>query len=334
MIDYITLGKTGLKVSKLGLGGIPLQRIDEKQTKILFDAMIEAGVNYIDTARGYTISETLIGKAIEGRRDKFILATKSMARTKEAMAKDIEISLTNLKTDYIDLYQIHNPNLNDLETVLAPSGALEALMEAKNNHKIGHIGITTHYRDVFEKAISLDFVETIMFPYNLIENQGEDLIALCHQKNIGFIDMKPLAGGAIEDASLALAYIVQNPHVDIVIPGMGSVEELTNNLAACTSKVQLDEAKIESIRQTLGTQFCRRCNYCAPCSVGIQIPSVFLFEGYLDRYQLKDWAKERYDSLAVKADACIACHACEARCPYQLPIAEMMKRASKKFQSS
>ena len=172
-MQYVTLGKTGLKVSKIGLGGIPIQKSDVGEVKALFQALMEKGVNYVDTARGYTVSEKLIGEALEGNRDKFVLATKSMARTREAMAKDIEISLNNLKTDYIDLYQVHNPSMENLEQVLAEGGALEALLEAKAEGKIRHLGLTAHSLSVFERALSLDWVETIMFPYNIVESQGE-----------------------------------------------------------------------------------------------------------------------------------------------------------------
>ena len=175
-MEYRTLGKTGLRISRMGFGGIPIQRIDAEGTKLLLKKMAEQGINYIDTARGYTVSEEYIGYGLEGLRDKFILATKSMSRTKEAMASDIETSLRNLRTDYIDLYQVHNPNMDQLEQVTGKGGALEALMEAKDAGKIGHIGITAHSTAVFEKALELDWVETVMFPYNIVESQGEELI--------------------------------------------------------------------------------------------------------------------------------------------------------------
>ena len=333
-MEYRVLGKTGLKISRMGLGGIPIQRIDAEGTKKLVYQLMEAGVNYIDTARGYTVSEQYLGYALEGIRDKFVLATKSMSRTKEAMAKDIDISLGNLKTDYIDLYQVHNPNMAQLEQVIQEGGALEALLEAKAQGKIGHIGLTAHSVEVFEKALELDWVETIMFPYNIVETQGEALIKRCAEKNIGFVDMKPLAGGAIEDASLAMRFLVSNPDVTVVIPGMADAKEIEQNLAAGENTAPLtaeEQKKVEEVRQTLGTQFCRRCNYCAPCTVGINIPSVFLFQGYLDRYGLADWAKDRYGAMAVKASACVECGACEPRCPYGLPIRQMLKEAAVKF---
>lgn len=333
-MEYRTLGKTGLKVSRMGFGGIPIQKIDEEGTRKLLREMAEKGINYIDSARGYTVSEQYIGYGLKGIRDKFILATKSMSRTKDAMAADIETSLKNFHTDYIDLYQVHNPSMEQLDQVIEKGGALEALREAKKAGKIGHIGLTAHSTAVFERALELDWVETIMFPYNIVEQQGAELIHRCAEKNIGFIDMKPLAGGAIEDGTLALRYVCSNPDVTVVIPGMAESSELEENMAACSNEAPLTEeelARMEAVRKQLGTDFCRRCNYCAPCSVGINIPSVFLFAGYLQRYDLGDWARDRYSTLKVKASACIECGKCEPRCPYHLPIREKLKQCARDF---
>lgn len=333
-MEYRILGKTGLKISRLGFGGIPIQRIDAEDTKTLIHQLKDAGVNYIDTARGYTVSEEYLGYALEGIREDFVLVTKSMSRTREAMAKDIETSLKNLRTDHIDLYQIHNPSTAQLEQVVAPGGALEALLEAKAAGKVGHLGITAHSLDTFKMALEMDWVETIMFPYNIVESQGQELIHQCAEKNIAFICMKPLAGGAIEDATLALRYICANDDVTVVIPGMAEPKELDQNLAAVSNTAPLTEeekAKFQQVRDQLGTQFCRRCNYCQPCTVGISISNVFLFEGYLQRYGLADWAKDRYAGLEKKASDCVGCGACEDRCPYHLPIREMLKQAAKDF---
>ena len=331
-MEYRILGKTGLKVSRIGFGGIPIQRIDAEGTKELIRYLHEAGVNYIDTARSYTVSEEYLGYALEGIRQDFVLATKSPATTKDGMAKDIETSLKNLRTDYIDLYQIHNPSAEKLEKILAPGGALEALQEAKAAGKIGHIGITLHPVELFKTAVDFAWAETIMFPYNLVETQAEDLIRICAEKNIGFIDMKPLAGGAIDDATLALRYITANPDVTVVIPGMATIEEAKQNISAVDNRSPLtgeEKTKIQQIRESLGTQFCRRCNYCAPCSAGISIYVQFLLEGYYTRYNLKDWAKARYDAQEKNASDCIGCGVCESRCPYNLPIREMMRKAAK-----
>ncbi len=333
-MEYRILGKTGLRVSRIGFGGIPIQRIDAEGTRALMQALVEKGVNYIDTARGYTVSEEYLGYGLEGIRDKFVLATKSMSRDKESMARDIEISLANLRTDYIDLYQLHNPKLEELDVIFSENGAIQALRQAKAEGKIGHIGITAHSAAVFEKALEYDEIETVMFPYNIVESQGEELIARCREKNVGFICMKPLAGGAIEDGRLALRYILANDNVTVAIPGMAEVKELEQNLAAAEDTSPLTEeekAAFEKVRAELGQNFCRRCNYCAPCAAGINIPSVFLFQGYLRRYGLAGWARERYATLPVKASACVQCGACETRCPYQLPIRQMMAEGAKDF---
>lgn len=336
-MEYITLGKTGLRVSRMGFGGIPIQKVDASVTHALMERLAQRGVNYIDTARGYTVSEQFLGEALEGGlREKFVIATKSMACTKEAMARDIDISLKNLRTDYIDLYQIHNPSLAELEQVLAPGGALEALMEAKAAGKIRHLGLTAHMAAVFERALELDWVETVMFPYNIVETQDEELMAKCREKNVGFICMKPMAGGALEDARLALRFIRQNENVSVVIPGMYDIREIDENLSAMEdiSALTSDElAKIETIRKELGTQFCRRCNYCQPCTAGISISGIFVLEGYLQRYGLGDWAQKRYDALNKKAGDCVGCGACEKRCPYQLPIRQMLARCKQEFGS-
>lgn len=333
-MEYRVLGKTGLKVSSMGFGGIPIQRIDAAGTRVLMERMVEAGINYIDTARTYGQSECFLGEALEGIRDRFVLATKAMSRDKVAMAKDIDMSLANLRTDYIDLYQVHNPSLAQLEQIVSDGGALEALKEAKAAGKIGHIGLTAHSKEVFEKALELDWVETIMFPYNIVETHGEDLIKKCKERNVGFIVMKPLAGGALEDATLAMRFVCANPDVSVVIPGMADPKELEQNLAAVNDTTPLSDAelqKIDTIRKELGTQFCRRCGYCAPCSVGIIIPNMFVFEGYLSRYGLGDWAKGRYYALDKTASDCIECGICETRCPYNLPIRQMLKSTAKAF---
>ena len=334
-MEYNILGKTGLKISRMGFGGIPIQKIDAQGTKKQMQKLLDAGINYIDTARGYTVSEEYLGFALEGIREHFVLATKSMSRDRENMARDIDISLHNLRTDHIDLYQIHNPNLGDLEKVCTPGGAVEALQKAKAAGKIGHLGVTVHTLEVFQAALELDWVETIMFPYNIVETQGEDLIRRCTEKNIGFICMKPLAGGAIDDATLALRFVMQNPHISVVIPGMAEEAELAQNIAAVNddSPLRDDELqKIQSIRHSLGTQFCRRCNYCAPCTAGIPISGVFLMEGYLSRYGLEDWARTRYSGFAKTAADCTGCGVCETRCPYNLPIRQMLKRAATAFE--
>ena len=333
-MEYRELGKTGLKISRLGFGGIPIQRIDAEGTRKLVLEMLDAGVNFIDTARGYTVSEEYLGYALEGIRDKFILASKSMCWDKESMEKSIETSLKNLRTDYIDLYQLHNPNMAQLEQSMAPGGALEALLEAKAAGKIGHIGLTNHSLEVFKKALEFDWMETFMFPYNIVETQAEATMVKSAQKGIGFICMKPLAGGAIEDPTLALRWICANDDVHVVIPGMADLKELQQNVDAVSNTAPLsaeENAKVLEIRSALGNNFCRRCNYCQPCSAGINISGCFTCDSYYSRYGLGQWAAERYGVMPKHASDCVGCGACEDRCPYHLPIREMLKVVAQKF---
>ena len=333
-MKYTTLGKTNLKISVVGLGGIPIQKTDVAGVSAVLDACEETGINYIDTARAYTVSEEYLGAALIGRREKFVIATKSMSRDYESMKADIEKSLQNLKTNYIDLYQIHNiRNENEFALCFGENGAYRALLEAKEAGKIHHIGATAHAPEAFERLITEfeDKIETVMFPYNIVENQGEALMAKCTEKNIGFIAMKPLAGGNLDDADLALKYILANPDCTVVIPGMGDVREVYQNagateLGALTAE---EKARCEKIRAELGQNFCRRCGYCAPCAKGIDIPSNFLIVNYLRRYGLSDWAKARYATLKVNASACVDCGICETRCPYHLPIRAMLKQVAK-----
>ncbi|MEG1782153.1 MAG: aldo/keto reductase [Oscillospiraceae bacterium] len=335
-MKYVKLGKTGLMVSAISFGGIPIQRSDAKNTMEIVDKMEELGINYIDTARGYTVSEGFLGEALLGRRDKFILATKSMARDYDAMKKDIDISLANLKTSYIDIYQLHNIKPSDFELVFGPNGAYKALKEAMDEGKIGYIGATAHGIEGLEKLVTehSDEMATLMFPYNIVEIHGTNVLKAARAKGIGTIAMKPLAGGNLDDYELALKFIADSETCDISIPGMGSVEEVIKNAEVCDNLSPLTEndwIEIQRLRLELGNKFCRRCGYCAPCTVGIDIPSNFLFVNYLRKYGLAQWASERYASLKINAADCIGCGECEKRCPYELPIRDMLKAVVKDF---
>ena len=328
-MNYVTLGKTGLKAAQVSFGGIPIQRADAANTKAVVDKLEQYGMNYIDTARGYTVSEEYLGAALEGRRDKFILATKSMARDKESMAKDIDISLKNLRTDYIDVYQIHNLPENEIGKVFGEGGAWEALEEAKAAGKIGHLGVTAHNVDALKKMIELhgDKIETIMFPYNIVEIHGHEVLKKAKEMGIGTIAMKPMAGGNLDDWNLALRFIAASGVIDISIPGMGS-PEAAEHFSPLT---QEELAECDRIRKELGNEFCRRCNYCAPCPNGISIPNCFLMANYARKYGLADWAKARYDAMQYHAGSCVQCGACEKRCPYNLPIRDMLGKVADLF---
>lgn len=329
-MKYVELGKTGLMCAEVSFGGIPIQRADAANTMEVVDHLEKHGMNFIDSARGYTVSEEFLGAALEGRRDKFLLATKSMARDYEGMKKDIETSLKNFRTDHIELYQIHNLPMGDWDKVFGEGGAMEALLEAKAEGKIGHIGGTAHDVAVLKRLVEekSDVIETVMFPYNIVELHGHDVLALAKEKGVGTICMKPLAGGNLDDWKLALKFVAASGVIDVNIPGMGNAEEVERNAAAAEEFGPLTEeelAECQRIRDDLGTHFCRRCNYCLPCTAGINISGSLLMANYLKKYDLADWAKARYAAFPHAVSECVDCGVCEERCPYNLPIREMLK---------
>lgn len=335
-MEYRKLGNTEMLVSRVGFGGIPVQRIDGSEAKNVLIYAEENGINFVDSARGYSVSEEFIGNALEGRRDKWIIATKSMSRDYESMIRDVNISLTNLKTSYIDLYQFHNiRTMDEYNKVLGEDGAYKALSEMKDKGIIKHIGITSHSADMLKIAVESGKFETIMFPYNIIERQGESIFERASGLGIGVIAMKPLAGGAIDDGELAMKFILSNKNVTTAIPGMADINEVKINAAAGSDIKPLTAEeidKMDSIVQELGTEFCRRCGYCAPCSQGIDIPGIMVLKAYKERYDLGSWAEERYFGNKKRAKDCTECGACEKRCPYELPIRKLMKDIRKCFE--
>lgn len=330
------LGKSNLEVAIIGFGGIPIQRVDQDMAYELLKESANQGIDFIDTARGYNNSEELIGNALEKiGRDKFFLATKSMARDYHGMLKDIDISLKELKTDYIDLYQLHNIRTKtDFEKIFADDGALKALKEAKAMGKIRAIGITGHDPKLLMEAIETEEFETVQCPYNPIELQADELFKKAKAMDIGVIVMKPLAGGAITNGELSLRFIMDNPNITVVIPGMDSVEQVQSNALVGIDRRDLTAEERDILSKeanSLGSEFCRRCGYCLPCPEGIDIPVQFLMEGYYTRYNLQDWAKERYNAMENNAHDCIECGICETKCPYDLPIRKMLKNVVEKL---
>lgn len=331
------LGRAGLDVSFMGMGGIPIQRIDSESAAKVLDAAIEAGINFFDTARGYSDSEEKFGTVLGPRHSEVIIATKSMARTKEAMAADVKTSLRNLQVDFIDLYQLHNVRTKEeLTQVLAADGALQALREAQAAGKVKHVGITGHIVDVLVEAVKTNEFETVQFPFNAVETEAATaLLPLAEKLDLGVIVMKPLAGGALTPAELALRFFWDYP-VSTVIPGVDSIEQVKANAKLGERALLLTHEERQHLNteiDRLGNRFCRRCEYCLPCPEGIRIPVIFTFDGYWTRYGLKDWAEERYAQMKVKAGACIECGTCESRCPYNLPIREMLKEVAEHFGS-
>ncbi len=324
------LGRTELEVTAISLGALPMQRCTMDEAGGVLETVLAAGINFIDTARAYTDSEEKIGRHLSPRRSEFYLASKSMARDKDAMAKDIDISLQAMKTDYIDLYQIHNiKTRKDLDSVMGAGGALEALKEAKAAGKIRNIGVTGHSVELLVEAVRTNEFSTVQVPFNFIETKArEELFPLAQSLDVGIIIMKPLGGGQVTHHNLALRFIVEHEGV-VAIPGMDLVEQIHENLKALTEYKPLTAEERETLRQeaqVLGPNFCRRCGYCMPCAVGIDIPQNFIFHLQYTRYGLTEAIPKRYAGLAVKASACIDCGICEDRCPYDLPIRARLKQ--------
>ncbi|NLI70529.1 MAG: 4Fe-4S binding protein [Firmicutes bacterium] len=329
-MQYRILGKTGLKVSEIGFGGIPIQRATMSEAKKVILKSLDRGINFLDTARAYTDSEEKIGAALAGSgipRDNVIIASKSMNRDKKGFKEDVDLSLRLLRTDYLDLYQIHNvSNEKQLNAVLQPGGALDGIKEAQREGKVRFIGLTSHLPTLAVKALKTENFDTIQFPFNIVEQEANDLLLpLSRKKEIGTIIMKPLCGGALTLKKTALQYLLGFP-VSVVIPGMQSIDEVIENTSI--SGLPPDKEALDRLREEankLGSRFCRRCEYCLPCPQGVNISFIFLMFGYWKRYGLKEWARNRYDSLSVKASDCIECGECEEKCPYNLPIREMLK---------
>lgn len=332
------LGNTGMEVSVVGLGGIPIQRCTQEEATRIVAACKDYGINFIDTARAYTVSEKYIGEALKTvGRENFYIATKSTSYTYETMKEAIELSLKDLDIDYIDLYQVHNVSKQEqLDDTLSENGALKALVEAKKAGKIHHIGITSHIREILSQAMDRDEFETVQFPFNPVESQGKELFERALEKGMGTIAMKPMAGGAFSYQKLSLKYIIESGLITVAIPGMDSVEQVEENAQIGALAELLTEEEKDLIQQevnALGNNFCRRCGYCKPCPEGIDIPSVFVFEGYVTRYNLPDYGKLKYDALPIKASACVKCGKCERKCPYGLPIRDKLKHAVEVFKT-
>jgi len=340
MLPARKLGRTGLKVSVLGLGGIPVRDREFDDAVQVVQAALEHGLNFIDTARGYGDSEGKIGAAVAatGMRRQVYLATKTPERGAAGARADVERSLKELRTDYIDIYQLHGVDeKEDLKQVLAPDGALAALKKAQQEGKIRFIGITGHDPKLLQDAILTGEFATVMVPVNILDRfifaAEERLLPVARDLDVGIIAMKPLAGGVIKEPTQALRYTLSQA-VDVVIPGMGSVGEIRENVAVVKDFEALTEMELKELvreAKALGTKVCRQCGYCLPCPEGIDIRQVFRLEGMFERYERGEEAQGLYRDLAVKADACQRCGVCEERCPYKLPIREKLVRAAGKL---
>lgn len=315
----VTLGKTGISVNKNGFGALPIQRVPEKEAIHLLQKAYEGGIRLFDTARFYTDSEEKIGKAFKGMRDKIIITSKTMAANTVDFRKDLEITLRNLQTDYLDIYQFHNP-----EFCPKPddgSGLYEAMTEAVKSGYVRHIGITNHRLAVAHEAIKSDLYETLQFPFCYLSGEKElELVKSCAANGMGFIAMKALSGGLITNSAAAYAFIARHENV-LPIWGIQREKELDEFLNYTVNPpVMNDEMSrfIEKEREELKGEFCRGCGYCMPCPVGIEINNCARMSLLLRRSPSELQLTPEVRKKMRKIEECIRCNQCRDKCPYEL----------------
>ena len=328
-MERVVLGKTGLKVNKNGFGALPIQRISKEDAVVLLQKAFQNGINYFDTARAYSDSEEKIGAALHEVRDQIIISTKTAAQNGEDFWKDLEMSLEKLQTDYIDLYQFHNP-------AFCPkpgdgSGLYEAALEAKEQGKIRHIGITNHRIAVAKEAVLSGLYETLQFPFSYLASEEEvELVELCRQKEVGFIAMKGLAGGLIHNSASAYAFMCQRQFAHVEpIWGIQREWELDEFLSYQEQAPELNEAllaEIQKDKDQLAGEFCRGCGYCMPCPAGIEINNCARMSLMLRRAPQEAWLSEEWQEKMKKIENCLHCGSCMKKCPYGLNTPELLKR--------
>ena len=320
----------------MGLGGIPLMKISPAEAEEVIKSSLDGGINFADTAEGYGDSEEKLSLALKGGRGKFIIASKSPCRDAAGMENAINQSLTRLKTDYIDLYQVHTLKTEEqLERVFAPGGAMEALKKAQVAGKVRYIGVTGHRPSLLVKAIRTGEFDTVMPPINVVDREAEEeLMPLAREMDIGIIAMKPVCGGTLDDPALGIRFCLNSP-ADVVLVGMKSVAEVEANLKIAREFKPLSPAEEDELlanASQLGNTFCRRCEYCQPCPEGINIPKILWLANYHRRYGERDpWTEDEYSALGATAAVCQECGECEEKCPYDLPIRQMLKDAHKEL---
>ncbi len=330
----ITLGKTGLNIEKNGFGCLPIQRVSRQEAVRLLRRAYDGGMNYFDTARAYTDSEEKVGEAFAGMRDKVILATKSQAQTGEQMKQDLETSLRMLKTDYIDVYQFHNPAFCP-----KPGGAdglYDAALEAQAQGKIRFISITNHRLAVAQEAIDSGLYATLQFPFSYLSGvQEEMLLDGCVKAGMGFIAMKALAGGLIRDGYTAAAFMARQPHV-VPIWGVQHDWELEQFLDCIQNPPELTperQAVIARDRKELAGDFCRGCGYCMPCPVGIEINNCARMSLMLRRAPADAWLTPEQQAKMEKIKDCLHCGQCKSKCPYGLDTPRLLEENYRDYQT-
>jgi predicted aldo/keto reductase-like oxidoreductase len=324
------LGKTDMMVSRVGFGGIPIQRLTEDEAVNVVRECLDLGVTFLDTARVYTTSEERIGKAITGRREGLILSTRTPSRTKDQVASNLNESLQRLGTDYIDLFHFHGVNdYDDLKTVLDPDGPITILHEAKCSGVVKHIGFTTHDVEVAKEGVKSGQFETVMIALNFVnDTAANELVPMAKELDVGVIAMKPLAGGMLDNVKLAFKYLLGFSGV-LPLVGIDRTEymkEVVNIVEAPWFMSNVEQQEMAKVKAELGSRFCRHCDYCQPCPQGVSISSVLYARSMIKRYPLDSVFSGTYVGRRVaEVEECIECGDCEDKCPYHLPIREMLK---------
>ena len=328
----VTLGKTGITVEKNSFGALPIQRISQGEAVKLLRKAYDKGVTFFDTARGYTDSEVKLGEAFDGIREKVYIATKTVAGTGEAFWKDLNTSLKNLRTDYIDIYQFHNPSFCPKPG--DGTGLYEAMLEAKEKGMVRHIGITNHRLNIAHEAVESGLYETLQFPFCYLATEKDiELVEKCKEADMGFIAMKALSGGLITNSAAAYAFLAQYDNV-LPIWGVQRESELDEFLSYIDNPPVMTEelaAVIQHDREELLGDFCRGCGYCMPCPVGIEINNCARMSLLIRRSpsaaQLTPAAQEKMK----KIENCLHCGQCKAKCPYGLDTPALLEKNYKDY---
>lgn len=331
MVIKMRLGKTDLEVNKNGFGALPIQRRNEKDSIEILKKAYDNGINFYDTARFYTDSEEKLGKAFEDVRENIYIATKTGMETQEEFWSDLETSLKNLRTDYVDLYQFHNISF----VPKAEDELYKAMLEAKQEGLIKHIGITTHKITHAHEALESGLYETLQYPFSYLSGDEElKLIEKCKSLDIGFIAMKAMGGGLIKNSKASFAYINQFSNV-LPIWGIQKLEELDEFLSYDSNTILDDELKsaIEQDKKELGDNFCRGCGYCMPCPEEINISLCARMSLWIRRFPTEPNLDERTQEIMRHTLDCVECYECVDRCPYELDIPELLKENYEDYQN-
>ncbi|MEW6388476.1 MAG: aldo/keto reductase [Thermodesulfobacteriota bacterium] len=326
---YRLLGKTGLEVSEVGFGAIPIIRLSLDEAVRVLRRALERGITFYDTARLYVDSEEKIGQAFAGQRQRVVLASKTIKRDRRGALEELETSLRYLRTDYLDLYQLHQVSQEaDWQALTGPDGALDAVVRAKEAGRIRHLGFTSHSLEMAVKLVKTGLFSTVQFPFNFIEEEAATALhPLARERQMGMLAMKPFCGGLVEDARVALAYLRQFPDV-IPLPGCDSparVDQVVDFYEQALAVTPADRAAMDRYRAELGDLFCRRCEYCQPCPQAVMVTPAMLYAIVAHRMgpaKAAAFAEKTMESVRL----CEECGECADRCPYHLPIPETLKK--------